>query len=262
MCDDLCPVKENKGAAEWADNRRNFERGICVSVFVIGDLHLSLTVNKPMDLFGGVWNGYVEKIREGWNALVSQEDTVILAGDTSWGMSLDEALADFRFIEALPGKKLLLKGNHDYFWTTVTGMRRFLAEQGIRSLDFLHNTCAVIDGTAFCGTRGWFLENENDADGDGGKVYRRELIRLRTSLDEGRKSGAQELVAILHYPPLYQSFRCGEILDILSAYSVRRCYYGHLHGRSLKYAREGEINGVQYACISADHLNFRPVRVG
>ena len=232
-----------------------------MSVFVMGDLHLSLTANKPMDLFGGVWNGYVEKIRQSWQTLISQEDTVILAGDTSWGMSLNEALADFRFIEALPGKKLLLKGNHDYFWTTVTGMRRFLAEQGIATLDFLHNTCAVIGDKAFCGTRGWFLENGNNEAGDGGKVYRRELLRLRTSLEEGRKTGACELIAVLHYPPIFQNFRCEEILEILKTYSVRRCYYGHLHGRSLRYAREGVIDGIAYTCISADHLDFRPLRI-
>ena len=229
-----------------------------MAVFVIGDLHLSLAVDKPMDAFGGVWNGYVEKLRAGWNELVSPEDTVLLAGDTSWGMSLADALADFRFVDELPGRKLLLKGNHDYFWTTVTSMRRFLAENGVTTLDFLHNACAVVDGIAYCGTRGWFL----DAGETGGKIYQRELIRLRASLEEGRKSGAEELAVVLHYPPVYMNFRCDEIIAILREYDVRRCYFGHLHGKSLKYVREGVIDGIEYNCISADRLLFRPMRIG
>ena len=232
-----------------------------MSVFVMGDLHLSLAVNKPMDLFGGVWNGYVEKIRTAWLELISPDDTVMLAGDTSWGMSLDEALLDFQFIEALPGKKLLLKGNHDYFWTTVTGMRRFLTEHGLTTIDFLHNAAVELNGIAYCGTRGWFLENEGTGVSEGGKVYRRELIRLQASLEEGKKTGAEELVAVLHYPPIFQNFSCTEILEILHAYGVRRCYYGHLHGRSLRYAKEGTQGGITYTCISADRLNFRPMRI-
>ncbi|MBQ4048221.1 MAG: metallophosphoesterase [Clostridia bacterium] len=230
-----------------------------MSVFVIGDLHLSLAVNKPMDLFGGVWNGYVEKILAGWQAAVAPEDTVILAGDTSWGMSLEEALEDFKMVEALPGKKLLLKGNHDYFWTTVTGMRRFLAEQGLETLDFIHNTCCRIGDVAYCGTRGWFQENGSEI--PGGKVYNREVMRLKASLEEGKQTGAAELVAILHYPPLFQSFRSREMLDLLQAYGVKRCYYGHLHGKSLRYAFEGDFGGVSYHCISADRLNFQPYRM-
>ncbi|MBE6952235.1 MAG: serine/threonine protein phosphatase [Ruminococcaceae bacterium] len=230
-----------------------------MSVFVIGDLHLSLAVNKPMDLFGGVWNGYVEKILAGWQAAVAPEDTVILAGDTSWGMSLEEALEDFKMVEALPGKKLLLKGNHDYFWTTVTGMRRFLAEQGLETLDFIHNTCCRIGDVAYCGTRGWFQENGSEI--PGGKVYNREVMRLKASLEEGKQTGAAELVAILHYPPLFQAFRSREMLDLLQAYGVKRCYYGHLHGKSLRYAFEGDFEGVSYRCISADRLNFQPYRM-
>ena len=232
-----------------------------MSVFVMGALHLSLAVNKPMDLFGGVWNGYVEKIRTAWLKLISPDDPVLLAGDTSWGMSLDEALLDFQFIEALPGKKLLLKGNHDYFWTTVTGMRRFLTEHGLTTIDFLHNAAVELNGIAYCGTRGWFLENEGTGVSEGGKVYRRELIRLQASLEEGKKTGAEELVAVLHYPPIFQNFSCTEIVEILHAYGVRRCYYGHLHGRSLRYAKEGAQGGITYTCISADRLNFRPMRI-
>ena len=176
-------------------------------------------------------------------------------------MSLDEALLDFQFIEALPGKKLLLKGNHDYFWTTVTGMRRFLTEHGLTTIDFLHNAAVELNGIAYCGTRGWFLENEGTGVSEGGKVYRRELIRLQASLEEGKKTGAEELVAVLHYPPIFQNFSCTEILEILHAYGVRRCYYGHLHGRSLRYAKEGTQGGITYTCISADRLNFRPMRI-
>ena len=228
-------------------------------VFVIGDLHLSLAVNKPMDAFGGVWNGYVDKICAAWSKTVGTEDTVILAGDTSWGMSLEEAAADFRLIDELPGKKLLLKGNHDYFWTTVTGMRRFLAEQGFSSLDFIHNTCVRIGDVAYCGTRGWFQENGGEI--PGGKVYHREVMRLKASLEEGRRTGADELVAVLHYPPLFQNFRSREMLDLLAEYGVKRCYYGHLHGKSLRYAFEGINEGVTYRCIAADHLRFTPLEI-
>lgn len=232
-----------------------------MAVYVMGDLHLSQAVNKPMDLFGGVWNGYVEKIQAAWTNTITPEDTVLLAGDTSWGMSLAEALLDFQLIEQLPGRKLLLKGNHDYFWTTVTGMRRFLAEHQLNTLDFLHNSAVQIGEIAYCGTRGWFVENENAGAAESGKVYRRELIRLKASLEEGRKLGAPELVAVLHYPPVFQTFVSTGILELLHTYGVRRCYYGHLHGRSLRYAKEGCIDGITYTCISADHLNFSPLRI-
>ena len=212
-----------------------------------------------MDLFGGVWNGYVEKLREAWPKTVTADDTVILAGDTSWGMSLEEALQDFQMIEAFPGRKLLLKGNHDYFWTTVTSMRRFLAEQSLETLDFIHNTACRIGNVAYCGTRGWFQENGGEI--PGGKVYNREVMRLKASLEEGKRTGAEELVAILHYPPLFQNFRSREMLDLLVAYGVKRCYYGHLHGKSLRYAFEGEFEGVTYRCISADRLNFIPLKI-
>ncbi|MDR1668397.1 MAG: metallophosphoesterase [Oscillospiraceae bacterium] len=228
-------------------------------LYTIGDLHLSFAANKPMDIFGGAWDGYTAKIEQGLSKL-TEDDTLVLCGDTSWGMSLTEALADFLFLERFPCKKLLLKGNHDYFWDTASKMKRFFTENGIVTLDILHNNAFLCGGEVVCGTRGWFYEEERGGEHDV-KMILREVGRLRASLDAGRKLTDGELLVFLHYPPLYEGYRCDPLVDVLREYGVRRCCFGHLHGYARSRAIEGDYGGIEYRLVSADHLDFNPVRV-
>ena len=227
-----------------------------MALYAIGDTHLSLGSDKPMDVFGGGWEGYVDKLREGF-APVGDGDTVVLCGDLSWGMSLEEARRDFEFLDReLPGEKWLLKGNHDYWWTTAAKMNTFFQANGFTRLHVLHNNCAFYDGTALCGTRGWFFE-ENAAP-QSEKVFKRELIRLEASL---KAAGEGEKLCFLHYPPLYRGYRCQEIIDLLEQYRVSACYYGHLHGPSHRLAIEGSQGTVEYHLVSADYVGFRPKKI-
>ena len=205
-----------------------------------------------MDVFGGNWENYVEKLLEGFS-VVEPEDTVVLCGDLSWGMSLEQAEADFAFLDRLPGRKLLMKGNHDYWWTTAAKMNRFFAEKGFHSFSLLHNNCHFYGDVALCGTRGWFFEEHGDP-----KVFNRELIRLETSL---KAAGEKEKLCFLHYPPRYQGYICQEIVDLLEKYQVSACYYGHLHGGSHRLAMEGKFNSVEYHLVAADYLDFKPKKI-
>ena len=226
-----------------------------MALYAIGDLHLSLTADKSMEVVGPAWANDVDRIAEGLSIL-TEEDTLILAGDTSWGIDLAEAEADFRFLDQFPGKKYLIKGNHDYWWCTAAKLRRFFEEKGIRSLDILHNTCAIYGDHALCGTRGWFLEEDqkpHDA-----KVLNREVGRLETSL---KAAQGRPIWCFLHYPPLYQGYQCPEILEVLEAYHVERCCYGHLHGPTIKRRMEGKRGETEFSLISADYLGFAPKKI-
>ena len=228
-----------------------------MSLFAIGDLHLALgSPEKNMEAFGGRWIGYTEKIRHGFD-LVREEDLCVICGDTSWAMDLEEALPDFRFLNDLPGKKLLLKGNHDYWWTTAAKMKAFFDRNGLDRLSLLHNSCFAWEDLAICGTRGWFFEEETGTEHDA-KILRREVGRLRTSLEA---AGGREKLVFLHYPPLYRNYTCPEILSVLGEYSVRECCYGHIHGRGAHAAFIGEDRGVRYRLVSADYLDFFPYKV-
>ena len=228
-----------------------------MALYAIGDTHLSLGSDKPMDVFGGAWTGYVDKLRRNFEETVGPEDTVVLCGDLSWGMSLEEAKPDFAFLDALPGRrKLLLKGNHDYWWTTAAKMTRFFADNGFTTLALLHNNCHRYGDTALCGTRGWFYEEDRGE--HSAKIFNRELIRLEASLKAG---GEGEKICFLHYPPLYQGYRCQEIIDLLERYRVSTCCYGHLHGASHRLAITGPQGAVEYRLVSADYLGFRPLRL-
>ena len=230
-----------------------------MSLFVIGDLHLSLSVDKPMDVFGGQWENYEKKLLDGFSA-VKPDDTVVLLGDLSWGLNFEQAREDFRFIEGLPGRKLVVKGNHDYWWATVSKLERLLAESGVNSVKFLHNTSFQYENMALCGTRGWFFEEEKSGAHDE-KVFNRELCRLRASLEHGASRGVGETLCFLHYPPLYEGYRCDEIVDMMNEYGVKRCYYAHLHGAGRGRAIEGTYRGITYALVSADHVDFKPVEI-
>lgn len=226
-----------------------------MALYVIGDTHLSLGSSKPMDVFGGAWEGYMEKLTQGLSVLTT-DDTLVIAGDVSWGMSLEESEQDFAWLHALPGKKIILKGNHDYWWNTAAKMNRFFQEKGFDSLHILHNNCHYYGDVALCGTRGWFYEEEKE--GQSAKVFNRELQRLETSL---KAAGEAEKLCFLHYPPFYTGYRCEPILELLEKYQVKACYYGHLHGGSHRLAIQGVSGTVDYRLISADFLKFRPEKI-
>lgn len=224
-----------------------------MALYAIGDLHLSLGAEKPMDIFGGNWVGYMDSLREGLSC-IKQDDTTVLLGDLSWALDLESAKEDFSFIDQIPGKKIILKGNHDYWWSTAAKFYKFCDTNGFSNQFILNNNCYEYENWAICGTRGWFFDIARSSEHDE-KVFKRELIRLETSL---KAAGESNKMVFLHYPPLYKGYECREILDLLEKYQVRRCYYGHLHGPSHKMAMEGLWNGVEFRLVSADYLNFKP----
>lgn len=227
-----------------------------MALYAIGDLHLCLGAPKPMDVFGGAWVGYMDKLKEGLS-VIGPEDTTVLLGDLSWALDLESAKADFGWINAIPGKKIILKGNHDYWWSTAAKFQKFCTENGFENLFLLNNNCYFYESFAICGTRGWFFEEERSGAHDE-KVFRRELIRLEASL---KAAGDAPKLVFLHYPPRYRGYTCPEILELLAKYEVRRCFYGHLHGGSHKLAMEGLWDGVEFRLVSADYTGFRPFPV-
>ena len=227
-----------------------------MALFAIGDLHLSLGSDKPMDVFGEQWQDHAQKLKKGF-ACVGPEDLTVLCGDLSWAMSLAEAEADFRFIHRLPGKKILLKGNHDFWWSTAAKARRMFAEEGIDSVEILNNNCHLYGDLALCGTRGWFYEEETGGEHDQ-KIMRREVLRLEASL---RAAGDREKLVFLHYPPIYQKYECPEILELLEKYRVRLCCYGHIHGKGCRLAFNGWRGATEYRLVSADAVDFTPVKI-
>ena len=224
-----------------------------MALYAIGDLHLCLGAPKPMDIFGGAWVGYMDKLKEGMSA-ITQEDTTVLLGDLSWALDLPSSAADFAWINEIPGKKIILKGNHDYWWSTVAKFQKFCSDNGFENLHLLNNNCFDYEQYAICGTRGWFFEEERSGQHDE-KVFRRELMRLEASL---KAAGEKPKLVFLHYPPRYKGYECREILELLEKYEVRRCFYGHLHGGSHKLAMEGQWDGVDFRLVAADYIGFSP----
>lgn len=227
-----------------------------MALYAIGDLHLSLGAAKPMDVFGGNWVGYMDKLKEGLS-VIGPDDTTVLLGDLSWALSLEQSAPDFAWINEIPGRKIILKGNHDYWWTTAAKFYRFCAENGFENQFILNNNHYEYEGWAICGTRGWFFEEERSGEHDE-KVFKRELLRLEASL---KSAGNLPKIVFLHYPPRYKGYQCDEILALLQKYEVRRCFYGHLHGPSHKLAMEGLWDGVEFRLVSADFLDFQPFTV-
>ena len=226
-----------------------------MALFVLGDTHLSLGGAKPMDMFPG-WNGYVEKLEANWRKLVKPEDTVVLAGDISWSMRLADTRKDFAFLNGLPGQKLIMKGNHDYWWSTANKMNAFFRAEGFDTLRLLHNNSYTVDGYALCGTRGWLFDADEPHDE---KVMNREIGRLRLSL-QAAEPGKERLV-FLHYPPVYTGADAPEIVAVLKEYGIRRCFYAHLHGKAIRFAVQGEVDGIRYKLVSADGLQFCPYKI-
>ena len=227
-----------------------------MALYAIGDLHLYLGAAKPMDIFGGAWVGYMDKLKNAIS-VIGPEDTTVLLGDLSWALDLQEAVADFSFINKIPGRKIILKGNHDYWWSTASKFYSFCDANDFSNQFILNNNHYEYDGWAICGTRGWFYEEEKSGAHDE-KVFKRELLRLEASL---KSAGDLPKMVFLHYPPRYKGYECPEILELLKQYGVSRCFYGHLHGQSHGLALEGLWDGIEYKLVSADKLDFRPYPV-
>ena len=228
-----------------------------MALFAIGDLHLSLDGEKSMEVFGGRWTDYLRKIERGFS-LLTDEDTCVLCGDIAWGMTLDAAREDFLFLSRLPGRKIILKGNHDYWWTTAAKAYRFFAENEIRNLEILNNNCWMYGDYAVCGTRGWFFEEEKGDEHDR-KIMLREVGRLEASL---KAAGELPKLVFLHYPPVFQNYRCEEILQLLQKYNVKRCYYGHIHGRSAHaLCVTNTYDDINFHLIAGDYIQFIPEKV-
>ena len=227
-----------------------------MALYAIGDLHLCLGAPKPMDIFGGAWVGYMDKLNKELSQ-ISHEDTTVLLGDLSWALGLEEAKEDFAWINRIPGRKIILKGNHDYWWSTAAKFYKFCEENGFENMFLLNNNAYDYEDIAICGTRGWFFEEEKSGQHDE-KVFRRELLRLEASL---KAAGEKQKLVFLHYPPRYKGYECPEILQLLQQYNVRQCFYGHLHGASHNLALEGLWDGVEFSLVSADYLQFIPKKI-
>lgn len=227
-----------------------------MALYAIGDLHLCLGAPKPMDVFGGAWVGYMDKLKEGMS-IIRPEDTTVLLGDLSWALDLDSAAADFGWINEIPGRKIILKGNHDYWWSTASKFNQFCLKHQFVDMNLLNNNCYYFGDLAICGTRGWFFEEERSGEHDE-KVFKRELLRLEASL---KAAGDNRKAVFLHYPPRYHGYECTPILELFEKYRVQNCFYGHLHGGSHKLAMEGLWDGVTYRLVSADYVGFKPITV-
>ncbi len=238
-----------------------------MKVFAIGDLHLSFgdMVEKPMDIFGGQWVGHAERLYNNWIERVTDEDVVIICGDISWGLRLEEAIADLSWIHKLPGKKVLFKGNHDLWWQSIGKLNK-LYDDG--TMTFIQNQSYVMwdleqgSTTAICGTRGWICPGADGFSDHDRRIYERELLRLKFSLEEGRKSGADRIIGVLHYPPTNDKMQESGFTELMSSYGVETCVYGHLHGKeAFKHGMKGIFNGVRYRLVSLDYVEATPQEV-
>ena len=232
-----------------------------MSIYTIGDLHLSFGTDKPMDIFG--WGNHSEKIKKDWLEKVNKSDTVIIPGDFSWAMQLEEAYKDFEFVNNLPGKKIISKGNHDYWWNTITKMEKYINENNFETINFLQNNSYLVENKIIVGTRGWATNAWNSETNY--KILKRENDRLKLGIQYGLKDFGEdkEIIAFLHYPPFYKEPIPDEInfIKTMNDNNIHRCFYGHLHGESHKDALEGKINGIDFKLVSCDYLDFKLKRL-
>ncbi len=228
-----------------------------MGLFAIGDLHLSLGSNKPMDVFGAQWTDHPIKIQKRWLDQIRAEDMVLIPGDISWGMTLDEAMPDLQFIDDLPGKKILIQGNHDYWWGATTKLNTLFD-----SMMFLKNTSEIYGDYSICGTRGWICPNEIKFTLHDEKIYKRELHRLKLSLDKAIGSGFQKIIVMTHFPPTNDQLHASDFTALYEQYGVSQVIYGHLHGvDSFGAGLQGIHNGVEYTLVSCDYIDFQPLRL-
>ncbi len=239
-----------------------------MAIFTMSDLHLSLDTDKSMEVFGPSWSNYINRILENWNRLVSEDDTVLIGGDISWAMHLKDCKKDFEFINSLPGRKILFKGNHDYWWESMTKLNAFLEENGFKTMSFLNNNSVICENCLVSGSRGWLLPDDSPFGPDDEKIYKRELLRLELSLKHGEELCRisefipDKRICVLHYPPFSKEHNFDEsLLTLMQEYKVTHCFYGHLHSLSAKNAVEGNYGGIEYRLVSADHVDFTPIKV-
>lgn len=225
-----------------------------MSIFTISDLHLSFSADKPMDIFYG-WNNYIERLTANWNRVVANEDTVIIPGDISWALKLEDSLEDFKFLDSLPGKKIILKGNHDLWWSTLTKLNAFFEKNEIKTITALYNSAIVVDDKCICGSRGWFFDKP-EADK---KIILREAGRLDASITLAKKSDFEPIV-FLHYPPVYAENSCDEIINVLKKHEINLVYHGHIHGSGLHRA-VSKFDNIQFKLVSADCIDFTPYKI-
>ncbi|HHW31286.1 MAG TPA: serine/threonine protein phosphatase [Clostridiaceae bacterium] len=232
-----------------------------MAVYAISDLHLALSIHKPMDIFGPRWEDYMEKLKMFWEETVANDDYVIIAGDVSWATYLKEAYEDFKFINSLPGNKIITKGNHDYWWTTQKKLCEFLDENDFNTIKFLQNSSIKVEDIIICGTRGWNCPGDEEFGPQDRKIYERELNRLKLSLASIKKEDNEKIMVVLHFPPFNSKGEPSDFIDIMKKNNVEICVYGHLHGASCLKAVEGTIEGISYSLISADYLGFKPIEI-
>ena len=234
-----------------------------MAIFTIGDLHLSFNDDKPMSVFGENWEGYEDKIKKDWIEKVKENDLVVIPGDFSWSMYLENTYLDFSYINKLPGKKLLLKGNHDYWWSTLKKMRDYLEEKEFQNIDFIYNNAYEYENKIIVGTRGWSQSEEKEDK----KIWDREKIRLELSIKDGieKYGDEKEVIAFMHYPPIIKhnitENEPTDFIRLMQKYNIKRCYYGHLHSTSIKEAVEGEYFGINFKLVSADGIEFKLVKI-
>lgn len=228
-----------------------------MAIFAISDLHLSFGVNKPMNVFGKIWDNYEDKIKKDWEKKVGNDDTVIIAGDISWGINFEESYKDFKFINELPGKKIILRGNHDYYFNTKTKVEKFLLENGFSTIKILHNNAFEIENYIICGTRGWDeVEGKNKEENL--RIIKREEGRLELSLKEGEKINSEkQIIVAMHFPP----YGSGRFEEIMKKYNVKLCIYGHLHGYGHKMVKEGLIDSIDHKMVSCDFTGFKLIKI-
>ena len=226
-----------------------------MAIFAISDLHFG--VNKPMNVFGKIWDNYEDKIKKDWEKKVGNDDTVIIAGDISWGINFEESYKDFKFINELPGKKIILRGNHDYYFNTKTKVEKFLLENGFSTIKILHNNAFEIENYIICGTRGWDeVEGKNKEENL--RIIKREEGRLELSLKEGKKINSdKQIIVAMHFPP----YSSGRFEEIMKKYNVKLCIYGHLHGYGHKMVKEGLIDSIDHKMISCDFTGFKLIKI-
>ncbi len=225
-------------------------------IFAIGDLHFDNTGEKPMDIFGDKWLAHEENIINNWKSIVGYDDLVLIAGDISWALRLEDAYEDLLKIEKLPGKKIMIKGNHDYWWNSL----KKINDLGLKTIEFIQNNCFIYNDIAIVGTRGWSSIDCDDSNAQDHKIFIREINRLKLSL-ESINDKVNKIIVMLHYPPFNIDFTPNEFVNIMKEYNVNVCLYGHLHSEGHKYAVEGLIEGIEFHCISSDFIDFIPKKI-
>lgn len=228
-----------------------------MAIFAISDSHLPLGINKPMNVFGSKWDNYVERLRDNWQRIVTGDDIVIMPGDISWATYLTDSLRDFEYINSLNGTKVILKGNHDFWWSTMNKMNEFLQSNGLNTIKFVHNNSVMYKKTAICGTRGWNIARPDSSEDDK-RIFMREKQRLILSLEDAVRKKPDEIIVAMHYPPLEINGTNFDFINIMKEYGVKKCVYGHLHAAAHNFARQGNVSGIELALVSCDYLKFIP----